>query len=80
MLIRRDGLVAQPYPNASNLEQLLSSARHAPPTNGYALNPIQQREAMHKRQMDETKAEILLKATATAGPSGQWVAQKMLAV
>ncbi|KAL8341318.1 hypothetical protein RB598_003319 [Gaeumannomyces tritici] len=80
MLIRRDGLVAQPYPNASNVEQLLSSARLAPPTSGYAMNPLQQREAMQKRQYEDTRAEILTKATATAGQSGQWLAKKMLAV
>ncbi|KLU84583.1 hypothetical protein MAPG_03623 [Magnaporthiopsis poae ATCC 64411] len=80
MLIRRDGLVAQPYPNASNVEQLLSSARLAPPTSGYAMNPLQQREAMQKRQFEDTRADILTKATAAAGQSGQWLAQKMLAV
>lgn len=44
------------------------------------MNPLQQREAMQKRQFEDTRAEILTKATATAGQSGQWLAQKMLAV
>ena len=79
MLIRRDGLMAQPYPMAHNFEKLLS-ARAAPPTAGYAMNPLQQREAMQKEYFEQRKTELLAKASGDSGPSGQWVAQKMLTV
>ena len=80
MLIRRDGLMAQPYPMAHNFEKLLSSARVAPPTEGYAMNPLQQREAMQKEQLEQRKAELLAKASGDSNASGQWVAKNMLAV
>ncbi|GJC77758.1 white-opaque regulator 2 [Colletotrichum liriopes] len=79
MLIRRDGLMAQPYPQAHNFEKLLS-ARFAPPSAGYSMNPLQQREAMQKEFVEKNKAELLAKATGTAGQAGQWVAQNWLTV
>jgi transcription factor-like protein len=79
MLIRRDGLMAAPYPQAHNFEKLLS-ARLAPPSAGYEMNPLQQREAMQRAFVDKNKAELLAKATGTAGQSGQWVAQNWLTV
>lgn len=39
MLIRRDGLVSNPYPQAQDFEKLLS-AKTAPPFAGYAVSPI----------------------------------------
>ncbi|PNH26641.1 hypothetical protein VD0002_g10095 [Verticillium dahliae] len=82
MLIRRDGLMANPYPNSHNFEKMLSarllSAREAPPSAGYEMNPLQQREAMQREQAEKKKAELLAKATGTAGQSGQWVAQNWL--
>lgn len=84
MLIRRDGLMANPYPNSHNFEKMLSarllSAREAPPSAGYEMNPLQQREAMQREQAEKKKAELLAKATGTAGQSGQWVAQNWLRV
>ncbi|KAK3936900.1 hypothetical protein QBC46DRAFT_461206 [Diplogelasinospora grovesii] len=83
MLIRRDGLMAQPYPMAHNFEKLLS-ARMAPPTAGYAMNPLQQREAMQKEDFEKRRSELLNKATGTAtgstGESVKLVAQKWLTV
>jgi hypothetical protein len=79
MMIRRDGLVAQPYPMAHNFEKLLS-ARVAPPMAGYTMNPLQQREAMQKQYVEQSKAELLSKATGKAGKSGEWIAQHWLAV
>lgn len=79
MLIRRDGLMAAPYPQAHNFEKLLS-ARMAPPTAGYEMNPLQQREAMQRAFVDKNKAELLAQATGSAGQSGQWVAQNWLTV
>jgi hypothetical protein len=79
MLIRRDGLMANPYPMAHNFEKLLS-ARLAPPTPGFAMNPLQQWEAMQQDHAAQRKAEILAEAVGNAGPSGEWVAQKWLAV
>ncbi len=80
MLIRRDGLMATPYPGmAHNFEKLLS-ARQGPPTLGYTMNPLQQREAMQKELFEQRRTELLNKAAGTAGESGQWVAQKLLSV
>lgn len=79
MLIRRDGMMAQPYPMAHNFEKLLS-ARSAPPTAGYTMNPLQQREAMQAQQFEKGRAQLLAQAAGTAGESGQWVAQKWLSI
>jgi hypothetical protein len=79
MLIRRDGLMAQPYPMAHNFEKLVS-ARFAPPTTGYSMNPLQQREAMQKERVSQEKAELLQKAVGTAGQAGEWVAKTWLTV
>ncbi|KAK0724767.1 hypothetical protein B0H67DRAFT_598256 [Lasiosphaeris hirsuta] len=79
MLIRRDGLMAQPYPMAGDFEKLLS-ARQAAPTAGYALNPLQQREAMQRQEFEQARTELLAKATGTAGESGRSVAKKWLAL
>ena len=80
MLIRRDGLMAQPYPNVNNFEKLLSTARTAAPAPGQMLNPLQQWEAMQKKYSDQERADLLSKAAAKSGESGEWVAQKMLQV
>lgn len=80
MMIHRDGLMASPYGSAQNFEKILN-ARHAPPTAGYALNPLQQREAMQKVSFDQQRAELLTKASGAAPhPSTQWVAKNWLTV
>lgn len=79
MLIRRDGLMAQPYPVSQNFVQLMS-ARCAPPTNGYTLNPLQQREAMIKEQFESKRTELLAKASNNAGPGVEYVAKSWLSV
>jgi hypothetical protein len=79
MMIRRDGLMAAPYGSAQNFEMLLS-ARNAPPSAGYAMNPLQQREAMQKESFEQRRADLLAKAAGKAGPSTQWVAQNWLTV
>ncbi|KAI0474985.1 hypothetical protein GGR56DRAFT_489489 [Xylariaceae sp. FL0804] len=38
---------------------------------GYALNPLQQREAMHKEHLDRQKADLLAKAGGGAGPGSE---------
>jgi hypothetical protein len=64
MMIRRDGLMAQPYPMAHNFVKLLSEeTRSAPPTAGYAMNPLQQREAMQRELTEQKKVELLAKAS-----------------
>ncbi|KAK1774050.1 hypothetical protein QBC45DRAFT_426145 [Copromyces sp. CBS 386.78] len=73
MLIRRDGLMAQPYPNAQDFQRLLSSARKSPPVmSGYSLNPIQERERMQMEFMELKKKELLAKATGAAGKEGRY--------
>jgi hypothetical protein len=78
MLIRRDGLMANPYPTGHNFEKLLS-ARNAKPTPGYAMNPLQQREAMHKAHVEKQKAELLNKVVGS-GKLDEWTAKTWLAL
>lgn len=78
MLIRRDGLMANPYPTGHNFEKLLS-ARNAKPTPGYSMNPLQQREAMQKAQVEKQKAELLTKVVGT-GKLDEWTAKTWLAL
>lgn len=77
MLIRRDGLMAAPYGPAQNFEKLLS-ARYAPPSSGYTMNPLQQREAMQREYFEQRRAELIRKAAGNAGSGTQWVAQNLL--
>ncbi|KAI0121669.1 hypothetical protein BJ170DRAFT_132264 [Xylariales sp. AK1849] len=77
MMIRRDGLMASPYGTAQNFEKLLS-ARKAPPSAGYTMNPLQQREAMQKEYFEQRRADLLSKASGNSGESAQWVAQNWL--
>jgi hypothetical protein len=76
MLIRRDGLMANPYPGAYNFEKLLSS-KTAPAMAGYTLNPIQQHDAMQKERVQHQKHELLSKACGSLN-SEERVAQGML--
>ncbi|KAM0811967.1 putative Zn(2)-C6 fungal-type domain-containing protein [Seiridium cardinale] len=77
MMIHRDGLMASPYGSAQNFEKILN-ARNAPPTSGYTLNPLQQREAMQKMAFEQRRSDLLSKATGNAGESTQWVAKNWL--
>ncbi|CAN8105008.1 unnamed protein product [Discula destructiva] len=79
MLIRRDGLMAQPYPVSQNFVKLMS-ARCAPPTTGYTMNPLQQREAMQREQFENKRSELLSKASNNAGPGVEYVARGWLSV
>ncbi|KHE79028.1 hypothetical protein GE21DRAFT_10302, partial [Neurospora crassa] len=73
MLIRRDGLMAQPYPNVQDFQSLISLARNSPPIQpGYSLNPIQERERMQMEFMELKKKELLAKATGVAGKEGRY--------
>jgi hypothetical protein len=80
MLIRRDGLMANPYPGVAHDFGKLLSARQAPPTSGYSMNPLQQREAMQMEHFEQHRTELVNKAAGTAGQTGQWVARKLLSV
>lgn len=79
MMIHRDGLMASPYGSAQNFEKILN-ARNAPPTTGYSMNPLQQRESMQKAAFEQGRTELLHKASGNAGPSTQWVAKNWLTV
>jgi hypothetical protein len=82
MLIRRDGLMAHSYPPSKDSDKLLA-ARLAPPLAGspYALNPLQQREAMQKEDFEQRRAELIKNAAGTKpDTSVQWVARKWLSV
>ncbi|EWZ92749.1 hypothetical protein FOWG_05779 [Fusarium oxysporum f. sp. lycopersici MN25] len=76
MLIRRDGLMASPYPASYNFEKLLSS-KTAPAMAGYSLNPIQQHEAMQKERAEKQKTELLSKARGSL-PNNERVADGLL--
>lgn len=80
MLIRRDGLMAQPYPMGHNFVKLMSAKM--PPTSGYTMNPLQQREAMQKEYVERRKAELLDKASggSSSPEEVKSVAQKWLTV
>lgn len=80
MLIRRDGLLAQPYPMAHDFQRLVCEARHAPPLSvEYKLNPLQQREAMQRESREKQKSELLERA-AGGGDKGRQVARTWLSV
>lgn len=80
MLIEADGLKRDLYPESHNFEQIVSKARNQlPPTPGYALNPLQQREQMHLRQREQQRDDLVLRAAGRAGESGRWIATKVLA-
>ncbi|KAK3989668.1 hypothetical protein QBC44DRAFT_358970 [Cladorrhinum sp. PSN332] len=67
MLIRRDGLLAKPYPMAHDFQRLLGAAREGPPLlSGYQLNPLQQREVMVREEKERGKDELLKKAAGGA--------------
>jgi hypothetical protein len=76
MLIRRDGLMANPYPGAYNFEKLLSS-KTAPAMAGYTLNPIQQHDAMQKERVHYQKHDLLSKARGSLN-NEERVAQGLL--
>ncbi|KAI0023492.1 hypothetical protein F4780DRAFT_776904 [Xylariomycetidae sp. FL0641] len=84
MLIRRDGLMASPYGTGTDLEKILRARDEAPPTAGYALNPLQQREAMQKQQFEQDRAALIARAAGgldgKASKNTQWVAQRWLTV
>lgn len=81
MLIRRDGLLANPYPMAHDFEKLLSSARRAPPVSeGSTMNPLLQMEAIQRQQFEQGRGELLAKAAGAAGEEVRHVAQKWLSV
>lgn len=71
--------MAQPYPVTQNFVKLMS-ARCAPPSSGYTMNPLQQREAMIKEQFDNNRTELLQKASNNAGPGVEFVAKSWLSV
>lgn len=79
MLIRRDSLMAQPYPVTNDFLKLMS-ARCAPPTEGYTMNPLQQREAMLREQFENKRADLLQRASNNAGPGVEYVAKSWLSV
>ncbi|PNY25432.1 White-opaque regulator 1 [Tolypocladium capitatum] len=77
MLIRRDGLLASPYPQAEDFEKLLS-AKTAPPSAAYATDPMQQREAMQRETIQRQTAELVSKAMGTSGKIDEWTAKTWL--
>ncbi|KAK1753478.1 hypothetical protein QBC47DRAFT_303598 [Echria macrotheca] len=79
MLIRRDGLMAQPYPMAHNFQKLVS-ARQMAPTPGFTMNPLQQREAMQQQEIGKQRSELIAKAAGAADESVRAVAKKWLSV
>jgi hypothetical protein len=56
MFIRRDGLMAAPYPQANDFEKLLSARMLADPQVGL---DTKQREAIQRQMHEQRKAELL---------------------
>jgi hypothetical protein len=69
MLIRRDGLMAEPYPMAHNFVKLMS-ARYVPPAPGPAPGPAQQRDAVPEKQPEGNKKELLPKVPSNSAGMG----------
>ncbi|KAI0104221.1 hypothetical protein GGR51DRAFT_227743 [Nemania sp. FL0031] len=81
MLIRRDALMSAHA--ALNTDKIAAAARAAPATEGYALNPQQQWEAMQQLKVDRGKAELigkLLTSNNAADEDAQRAAQKWLKI
>ncbi|CAI4215658.1 unnamed protein product [Parascedosporium putredinis] len=79
MHIRRDGLLAKPYPIGHSFEKILSSK--LPQQSGeYPLDPWQQMDALRKEFVEQKRAELLSKAAGVGGSSGTDLAQRILTV
>lgn len=76
MMIRRDGLLAKPYPMAQDLLKLVSASQAPPVLSGYSLNPLQQREAMLQEQVERGRDELVAMATGGATEDDVLVAAK----
>lgn len=81
MLIRRDGLMSQPY-IGHNFVKLMGEPANIPPSSGYAMNPLQQREAMQRAYTEKQKVDLVAKASGGISSSDavKSVAQKWLTV
>ncbi|UNI17361.1 hypothetical protein JDV02_003707 [Purpureocillium takamizusanense] len=78
MLIRRDGLVANPFPQAHDFQKLLSG-RLSPAAAGAGANdPLHQREAMQRETIQRQTAELVSKAMGTSGKIDEWTAKTWL--
>jgi hypothetical protein len=74
MHIRRDNLLAKPYPIAHNFEKVLSThTLHSGSSAEHATDPLKQMEALRKGFIDQKKAELLTMATGKAGRSWRGV-------
>ena len=72
--------MVQPYAMSHNFGKLLSDARRAAPSAGYAMNPLQQREAMLRQEFEQRKSELISSVTVAVEESAQTVAKKWLSV
>lgn len=77
MLIRRDGLVSSPYPQAQDFEKLLST-EPAPSPAGLSMSPMEECEAIQKETMQRQTAELVSKAMGTSGRVDEWTAKTWL--
>ena len=70
MLIRRDGLMNEPYPMAHDFVKLMS-ARYLPTaagsSAGSSATPAPPRDAASKKQFEGNQKELLPKAPSSAG-------------
>lgn len=79
MHIRRDGLLAKPYPIGHSFEKILSS-KLPQQSSEYPLDPWQQMDALRKEFVEQKRAELLSKAAGAGGSSGTDLAQRILTV
>ena len=79
MLIRRDGLLAAPYPMAYNFEKLLS-AGCGPPTAGLNMGLFQQHGRVQNGHLEQRKEETTKKTLARKNERTDWGTGKWLVV
>ena len=79
MHIRRDNLLAKPYPVAHNFERYLSTraAYESTSSSEYPMDPFKQMEAMRKGFVDQKRAEMLSEAGGKGGEEGERIAEHM---
>ncbi|PHH79404.1 hypothetical protein CDD80_4857 [Ophiocordyceps camponoti-rufipedis] len=77
MLIRRDGLVSNPYPHAQDFERLLSS-KIAASSATQSRNQTHEREARQRETIRRQTAELVSKAMGTSGRVDEWTAKTWL--
>ncbi|KJZ72389.1 hypothetical protein HIM_08192 [Hirsutella minnesotensis 3608] len=76
MLIRRDGLVSNPYPQSPDFEKLLSGKMAS--AGAETTSPLLNREVAQRETIQRQTAELVSKAMGTSGRVDEWTAKTWL--